>query len=533
MAASQTVPHLPQSYNLLVPKHGVVTLFGYGISVNVDRGHLILKDGIGTDRQEGRFGRVRHGLRRLVIIGSDGFVSLAALRWLADQDASFVMLDRDGSVLATTGPVRGSDSRLRRAQALAHQSEKAVGIARELIAQKLTGQERLAREILRDAPCANLIASARVALAETETIAAVRLLEAQAAQAYWSLWRTLPVNFPKKDLRRVPEHWRTFGTRKSPLSGSPRLAVNPPNAMLNYLYALLESESRLGAAALGLDPGIGFLHVDTDARDSLACDLMEAVRPQVDGYVLDWIMRESLRREWFFEQRDGNCRLMGSFAVRLSETALAWGRAVAPVAEWVSRTLWSARHRPARQTLPATRLTQAHRRQASNPSLPTQAPPRPPTVCRDCGAQVSPDQRYCSSCAVTVRTTALAEAARIGRTAAQSREAQARRADTQRLHQAARRKWQAHGKSDGLDEKAYVERIQPRLMEITVAVIASALRVSEPYASDIRTGRRVPHPRHWQVLVRLVGGLSDGQSRVNANRVHGVHRVHPRLRRGT
>jgi CRISPR/Cas system-associated endonuclease Cas1 len=42
--------------------------------------------------------------------------------------------------------------------------------------------------------------------------------------------------------------------------------------MLNYLYALLESEARIAAAAAGLDPGIGFLRVDTDARDSLACD---------------------------------------------------------------------------------------------------------------------------------------------------------------------------------------------------------------------------------------------------------------------
>lgn len=88
------------------------------------------------------------------------------------------------------------------------------------------------------------------------------------------------------------------------LTGSPRLAANPANAILNYLYALLESEARLAAAALGLDPGLGVLHVDTQARDSLACDLMEAVRPQVDGYLLDWITRQPLRREWFFEQRD-------------------------------------------------------------------------------------------------------------------------------------------------------------------------------------------------------------------------------------
>src|SRR5437879_4293006 len=122
MAAAKTVSHLPQFHNSVVPRHGVVTLFGYGIQVRVDRGHLFLEDGIGVDRRQYHLPRVGHGLKRLVVIGSDGMVSLAALRWLADQDAAFVMLDRDGSVLATTGPVRPSDARLRRAQATALQS---------------------------------------------------------------------------------------------------------------------------------------------------------------------------------------------------------------------------------------------------------------------------------------------------------------------------------------------------------------------------------------------------------------------------
>ena len=43
------------------------------------------------------------------------------------------------------------------------------------------------------------------------------------------------------------------------------------------------AESRLAAVAMGLDPGIGLLHVDAPNRDSLACDLMEPVRPSVDG----------------------------------------------------------------------------------------------------------------------------------------------------------------------------------------------------------------------------------------------------------
>ena len=90
----------PAIYSL--PRHGVITLYGYGITVNVDRGHLILKDGIGSDRHEARFPRVGHGLRRLVVIGSDGFVSLAALRWLGQQYLSIRSSDGIEGALRTS-----------------------------------------------------------------------------------------------------------------------------------------------------------------------------------------------------------------------------------------------------------------------------------------------------------------------------------------------------------------------------------------------------------------------------------------------
>jgi hypothetical protein len=45
-------------------------------------------------------------------------------------------------------------------------------------------------------------------------------------------------------IARISERWRKFGTR-SPLSSSPRHAATPANAILNYLYTVLESETRL------------------------------------------------------------------------------------------------------------------------------------------------------------------------------------------------------------------------------------------------------------------------------------------------
>ena len=505
MAATQTLPEVPQYSKLSISKTGVLTLRGFGVRVRVYCGHLEIEDGVGADRRKIRLPRVGHGLRRLVCISEDGFVTLSALKWLADVDASLTMLDRMGKVLFVTGPTASSDARLRRAQALANTNGTALEISKELIRQKLVAQEQLAREKLNDSKAADLIAANKETIAETNTIEALRLSESRAAHAYWSAWRHVPVIFPKKDLSRVPEHWQRFGARISPLTGSPRLSVNPPNAMLNYLYAVLESEARLAAAALGLDPGIGIMHVDEDHRDSLACDLMEPIRPLVDAYVLDWITREPIRREWFFEQRDGNCRLMGSFAIRLAETAPTWGRAVAPIAEWVARELWSTTVKKPTRLGPATRLTQAHKREAKGAvNLPAPTPPKPPRICLGCGAPIIYGKNFCSACGLVVARDALIESAKQGRIAAQTPEAQARRIETQRQNARAQAAWEQSGQPKISDE-VYRNEIQPRLSGVTIPVIMSALNVCASYAADIRAGRRLPHARHWGTLAELVG----------------------------
>jgi CRISPR-associated endonuclease Cas1 len=435
-------------------------------------------------------------------------ISLAALRWLADQDAAFVMLDRDGSVLATTGPVRPSDARLRRAQALAGQLGVGLGIAKELISRKLAGQEQVAQYKLGDSATAAEIEQLHSAIATVESIPALRRIEAQAAAAYWSAWSTLPVTFPTNDLHRVPAHWRTFGSRTSPLTGSPRLAANPANAMLNYLYTVLESEARLAAAAVGLDPGLGFLHLDTPARDSLASDLMEPIRPSVDGYLLNWILEQPLRREWFFEQRDGNCRLMAPFAIRLSDTSTMWERAVAPLAEWVARQLW--RRKPERNIEPPTRLTQSRRRKAQG-GTPVQselAAPKRKNICRGCGKTLTRGRDHCAQCAVGLASERFVDVARLGRTSAHTPEARAKEGQRQRQHAEARNSWTPTDNPAWLTAKVYSEKVQPLLTKVPNSVIATRIGVSRWYAGRIKL-RHCPHPRHWQALAELVGMLKD------------------------
>jgi len=509
MAASRTLSQPAFSRKSPIGRSGVLTLSGYGIKVRMQCGHLEIDDGIGPERRRIRLARVGHGLKRLVIIGSDGFISLAALQWLADQDASFVMLERDGKVLATTGPVRPSDAKLRRAQALAYSSGVALHISRELISKKLVAQEEVARDKLLDTLTADTIARFRADLPSADSISTIRLIESQAARAYWSSWSTLPINFPKNQLPRVPAHWLSFGARVSPLTGSPRLACNPPNAILNFLYSLLEAEARLSAASLGLDPGLGVFHVDTANRDSLACDLMEPCRAAVDAYLIEWITKQLLNREWFSEQRDGNCRLLADLAACLSETAHIWRRHVAPVAEWVARALWSTIRRP--DIAFATRLTQNNKRAAkgSPAQLPFKRLPTQQNMCLVCVKPIDRSHRWCAECAQKNSTAALIDGARLGREIARGPQAQARRMETKRRHDQARSQWTTNSRPGCLTEEIYQKQIRPQLRTASLSQIAAAIGVSIPYASDIRRGRRRPHPRHWQALAELVEVMGE------------------------
>ncbi len=502
MAASHTLP-----YSHAIRKSGVLVLNGYGIRIQVNAGHLLLHDGIADQRRTIRLPRVSYGLKRLVIIGSDGFVTLDALRWISDIGAAFVMLDRRGKLLAVTGPVAPSDAKLRRAQALALGNGVALKISKEIISQKLAGQELLVRDMLHDSTTADAIARFRNVVPSAENIDRVRLIEAQAAKAYWQAWANLPIQWPRKDERRVPEHWKRFGSRISPLTHSPRLASSPGNALLNLLYALLESESRLSAAAMGLDSGIGCLHVDTPNRDSLACDLMEVCRPKVDAFVLNWLQSEPFRKSDFWEDRNGNCRIGSSLAIKLCETSDTWRRLAAPVAEYIAQELWFSISKPtstsARLRI-ATRLTQSRKRAVKGSEVPSVKVPKPDRVCRGCGKTVQHDSTNCGECDLRIATKRLLEVAKAGRVAGHTPEAIAKEAAMHRKHAQAKAAWNPTKQPSWLTEQVFSEKIQPALARASVTAIAKQIGVSRWYAGRIREGYR-PHPRHWQALAKLAG----------------------------
>ena len=503
MAASSTLTHsfpTPQ-----ISKSGVFALYGYGIRITVQAGHLQVEDGIADERRRLRLSRVNHRLKRLVCVGEDGFVTLAALRWLSDVGASFTMLDRLGKVCVVTGPASPSDARLRRAQALALGNGTALKIARDLISVKLKGQQVLLSEKLKNTEAADFIAALRDRLGEVTDLDAIRGIESRSASEYWAAFRDLPIMFPRKDAKRTPSNWMIFGPRHSPLTGGPRLSVNPANSLLNYVNAIAESECRLAACVCGLDPALGFLHKDTANRDSLALDLIETIRPAIEAWILDWLMNEPLRRSDFIEAANGNCRLSSTLCSKLSETAPTWAKLVAPWAEYVAHSLRAGHtSRPAASRGFSTPLTQSRRRKENSTSLGALKMPAVGRVCHGCGAPTQVGQN-CPSCGREISRGKLIELAKVGREAALSPDARKKHSETQRRHEAAKREWRSTQRSTWPDKDSYTREIQPRLASLTVSTISSSLGICESYAADIRAGRHCPHPRHWEALTKLVG----------------------------
>ena len=106
--------------------------------------------------------------------------------------------------------------------------------------------------------------------------------------------------------------------RQDFLRRSNRHARHSANAMLNYGYAVLDSQVRIAIAEVGLDPGIGYLHVCQPGRQALVYDLMEPYRPQVDREVLDFVRSQVFQPRDFVVDSKGVCRVHPELARTLA-----------------------------------------------------------------------------------------------------------------------------------------------------------------------------------------------------------------------
>ena len=121
-------------------RNGVLTLSGYGLRIAVERGHLIVEDGIGSARRVGRFSRIDRDLKRVVIIGHSGIITLDAIAWLHRVGVTLVHIGSDGTLLHVMARSAAQHAPLKRAQVLAAESGLALSLSLELVAAKIRRQ---------------------------------------------------------------------------------------------------------------------------------------------------------------------------------------------------------------------------------------------------------------------------------------------------------------------------------------------------------------------------------------------------------
>ncbi len=176
-----------------------------------------------------------------------------------------------------------------------------IPLARWLVFVKIRAQQRMLRNALETR--ADLRLSLTNALqsltgiinqlrenSQKITLASLRGLEGAAAASYFAGFTQLfapSLNFS--------------GRNKRP----PR---DPVNACLSLGYTLLHHDAVHACQIAGLDAMLGFYHETSFGRESLACDLIEPLRPQLDDWVWQMFRDRILRIEHFSEE-NGRCIL--------------------------------------------------------------------------------------------------------------------------------------------------------------------------------------------------------------------------------
>jgi CRISPR-associated protein Cas1 len=96
-----------------------------------------------------------------------------------------------------------------------------------------------------------------------------------------------------------------------PMKGrSRRPPLDRVNALLSYVYALVQGDCLSGLVAAGLDPDVGFLHTDRPGRPSLVLDMLEEFRTLVaDRLVLTLINRQQIGPSQFLDLDGGSVEM--------------------------------------------------------------------------------------------------------------------------------------------------------------------------------------------------------------------------------
>ena len=287
-------------------------LSGFGVSLNVDGARLVVKDGFlepDSIQETREFQPRKMPYDSVVVDGQTGTISIAAIKWIMRHSVSLFILDYNGTLLSSTLPREPVNGPLKIVQIEAYRDPaKRLYIAKRLVEAK--AQRTLDVMKWLAARYGELSSQVQVDLTnelerleQCQSLPRLLSIEGRIADIYW---RHLKQVLPGK-----------FGFTSRMHETHQMNASDPVNALLNYGYAVLESQCRKALNTVGLEPTVGFLHEARQTKCSLVYDLQEPYRWLVDTTVISCLESNRFGKSDFYRMDNYVLRLRPDAARKL------------------------------------------------------------------------------------------------------------------------------------------------------------------------------------------------------------------------
>jgi CRISPR-associated endonuclease Cas1 len=312
-------------------------LCGHGVSLRIENGALVIRDGFTHFPQTQVAYRYFRGdldlPPRIVLLDGSGTLSFDVLSWLGEQNVALAQVKWTGEMaIVATGSGYIAD-RAKVDWQLATRSDEAarlafsIGLIRDKLANCIeTLEHHFSASAKRDRAIAKIGSAARdLAASRPRDLTELRAVEAVCASGYFGAWQQLALRWTGTKRRPVPAEWLSYVGRTSTANGSKPKNVNashPLNAMLNYAYAVRTAQLRIDAIADGYDPTIGIMHHGRRGLPAYVFDMIEPERPKIDAAILEFVAERSFAAGDFVIRADGVCRLSPQLARAMATTIL-------------------------------------------------------------------------------------------------------------------------------------------------------------------------------------------------------------------
>ena len=298
---------------------------GFGTSINVDKRKLIITNKLKGTRIEFYPHKINHD--GIIIDGHTGNITFEAMRWLSKHNINLTLLNWNGQLLANVMPEQPKSGKLRIKQYQKYlDSEARFEIALKIVQTKVEHSLHLLEGLSKFYESVDFT-KIRKSI-EKEDLFLLDIMKNNEKQDVSKSIKQLMTyegriaGIYHDNLTRIfnqlnPEF--NFTGRKNKSNSRNYNASDEINALLNYGYAILESEIRKAINSVGLDYSIGFLHEINQSRTPLVYDIQELLRWLIDISVIQLLEEKKIKKSNFIITENYHTRLGEKIAKLLIE----------------------------------------------------------------------------------------------------------------------------------------------------------------------------------------------------------------------